>query len=946
MVPPAPRRSRAAPATPGHEPDAAEGAAPTPAPEEGGATRRGGRLELRLLGPPRMRFDGRDIELPQPKILALLAYLAITRRPCPREELTELLWGVGRGKNLRMALYNARRLPGADAYLDAGDPVALAAESDLAAFEDAVREGAFLRACAALGSPGGVLLAGSDGVAPAFDAWLEEQRRRVATDVHDATAGAAREAERRGDLAAALAHAHALADADPFDEAAQRLLMSLEHARGHTEAALWHFERLRRRLRDELGSEPAPETRALFRDIERGLHGAGERARRLTRPEEVAEGPERLLGREALVGEALGALEGGARVLLHGLGGIGKTAVAAAVTARWLASGRGTALWATAAGDDAEALADTLARALEPPTGRGGAPASRMLARATDKPRALRALLQEAAVALLVLDDARNPYVLARALEAVPEGVPVLVTARRRTPGLRRLAVERLAAPDADALLELHAGRALGEAGARLAARLGAHPFALRVAGARLAREATDADALLAELGAAPHTLRLPPELAGHGPQSVASLLEGSLEQISDAAFEAFLAAGALFAPSVTPALLGTLLRREEEAVEEALFELQSWALSERIAEPGSDIVRYRMHDLAYAFARHNRSLRPRSATRACLTYARHRTADLAALDAELPNLLGAAAEAAHRDDGDTLVDLVLALNVDGPYLSARGHSPRTLALLTQAADAARERGRSRDAHQLWTKLGNAQRELLADHEAALASYRHARALATELGDGDREAILTCLEGVTLHYLERPEADGVLARAEALAQRSGAAETRLHVLQNLGGVAGLRGDFAEAHRYSRAAVKAARALVEERGHERVGATLVYALLNLGEALRRLRRTEHAAAPLEEALTLATRLEHTLLQGFAWQALGELDLDDGDRDRGRDRLWRAAERYRSGHAGAELRKLLALLAAFDLQAPPASDDAAAGDTTAGDTTGEDTGGAAE
>src|SRR5882757_8647403 len=49
-------------------------------------------LELSLLGPPRVRFDGVDVKFERNKGLALLAYLAVTGQSLRRDELAALLW--------------------------------------------------------------------------------------------------------------------------------------------------------------------------------------------------------------------------------------------------------------------------------------------------------------------------------------------------------------------------------------------------------------------------------------------------------------------------------------------------------------------------------------------------------------------------------------------------------------------------------------------------------------------------------------------------------------------------------------------------------------------------------------------------------------------------------------------------------------------------------------
>ena len=49
-------------------------------------------LSLFLLGPPRLELDGEPVQIGRRKALALLIYLAITRRPHSRDALATLFW--------------------------------------------------------------------------------------------------------------------------------------------------------------------------------------------------------------------------------------------------------------------------------------------------------------------------------------------------------------------------------------------------------------------------------------------------------------------------------------------------------------------------------------------------------------------------------------------------------------------------------------------------------------------------------------------------------------------------------------------------------------------------------------------------------------------------------------------------------------------------------------
>jgi DNA-binding SARP family transcriptional activator len=78
-------------------------------------------LELKLFGHMELSGPGGRIDLANAKLSALLAYLALSgRRPSPREELTDLLWGSHfeeqARQNFRQALSRLRKLLGSDLF--------------------------------------------------------------------------------------------------------------------------------------------------------------------------------------------------------------------------------------------------------------------------------------------------------------------------------------------------------------------------------------------------------------------------------------------------------------------------------------------------------------------------------------------------------------------------------------------------------------------------------------------------------------------------------------------------------------------------------------------------------------------------------------------------------------------------------------------------------------
>lgn len=147
------------------------------------------RLSLTLLGGLQGRLDpGGALVLPTRKSQALLAYLALPPGHAhPRDKLAALLWGGIRDESarasLRQALFAVRKaLADTGALRQDADTLALDAAAvtvDVAAFEQAIKEGTpdALERAAALYR--GDLLDGLVVEEAAFEEWLLGERERL-----------------------------------------------------------------------------------------------------------------------------------------------------------------------------------------------------------------------------------------------------------------------------------------------------------------------------------------------------------------------------------------------------------------------------------------------------------------------------------------------------------------------------------------------------------------------------------------------------------------------------------------------------------------------------------------------------------------------------------------------------------------------------------------------
>jgi DNA-binding SARP family transcriptional activator len=339
-------------------------------------------VRIRLFGPARLERDGRSAAPPRAKALALLALLAAHDRPQPRERLLALLWPdsdeAAAHKNLRNLLWRLRAAIG---------PQVVEGEAELALGEGAwVDVRAFEAARRVLETPGAdaeaVLLAGEeaarlyggdllDGVAldeaADFELWLVGTRDRY------------REAYLGGLLALAAAYgaagrwaeagrvAQAGLAVDALNELLARALMEAQARLGDRAGALRQYDRLRAALDQDLGVAPLPETEALRAAILAGAlppapaaaapvrspavdaaeaadrapspssaAGAEDRAAAVTsRPQDWGEAPDTtgFVGRrDELATLRRWVVEERCRlVAVLGMGGIGKTSLAAAL---------------------------------------------------------------------------------------------------------------------------------------------------------------------------------------------------------------------------------------------------------------------------------------------------------------------------------------------------------------------------------------------------------------------------------------------------------------------------------------------------------------------------------------------------------------------------------------------------------------------------------------
>jgi DNA-binding SARP family transcriptional activator len=327
-----------------------------------------GTLSLRLLGGYEVQTGlGQSLAVPTRKAQGLLAYLALTPgQTHPRDKLATLLWAEASALSarnaLRQTLFVLRKALGSveDGMLVVtGNAVSLPAgnvETDVAAFERAVAAGTPAALEEAAGLYRGDLLAGLGVAEPVFEEWLMSERERLRELALETLARLLVHQRAAGDATSAVQSAFRLLALDPLQEAVHRALMRLYVQLGRRDAALRQYQECVELLHRELGVEPDPETKTLYRDILH-LRPAPSRAGPPTMVSPPPAAP--LIGRvrelsalDAALGQAWSGAGGVVAIL--GEAGIGKSRLLAELAAD--ARRRGGFVWLGRAHESEQAL--------------------------------------------------------------------------------------------------------------------------------------------------------------------------------------------------------------------------------------------------------------------------------------------------------------------------------------------------------------------------------------------------------------------------------------------------------------------------------------------------------------------------------------------------------------------------------------------------------------
>ncbi|GAA3437779.1 AfsR/SARP family transcriptional regulator [Kutzneria kofuensis] len=287
-----------------------------------------GSPRFRLLGPLQVLVDGREVAVSAAKHRTLLACLLLkANNPVATDEIIARLWDdrpppgaratvrayVMRLRNLLASPDTIRTTP--TGYLIRVEPnqLDLLRVRELVAEPDGVREAWALWRGPALADVPSDSLHHTEGPA------LEELRLHVLTRRVDLDLAEGRHVEVCAELVGAVSE-------HPLHERLAGQLMLALYRSGRAAEALAHYTELRRRLAEDLGTDPGPEIRRLHQQIltnDRALSlSSGPATARV--PRQLPATPRRFTGRT----RELAVLDGGGAFVISaigGVGGVGKT---------------------------------------------------------------------------------------------------------------------------------------------------------------------------------------------------------------------------------------------------------------------------------------------------------------------------------------------------------------------------------------------------------------------------------------------------------------------------------------------------------------------------------------------------------------------------------------------------------------------------------------------
>jgi len=883
-------------------------------------------VRVLLLGEVEVWASDRAFDVGLPRQQAVLAALLVAAtRPVPVATLIDQVWGDTPPASVRNVLYShvsrVRRMfreiaavtgdaPGQVRRRAAGYAVQIDTDVvDLHVFRRLVDEAADAKLAEpdrvaklreALDLWRGQPLAGvpGDWAASMRESW---QRERLEASLRWAGASL-----RVGEPQAVVAPLVDLVTEFPLVEPLEGLLMRALHAAGRDAEALARFAALRRRLIEQLGTEPGADLRRLHSSILRGdlLDEPAKEATRVRAPAQLPSDVDTFTGRASELSklDRLRSGRSGAATsvfVISGTAGVGKTALAV----RWAHHVRAEfpdgQLYANLRGYDPDDVVPP-AQALAGFLYALGVPGPEVPVEVDDRAARFRTEVSGRRM-LIVLDNAATEEQIRPLLPGTSTCL-VLVTSRDRLAGLtardgaRRFALDLLPLPDAVALQGALIGDrvdATPDAFATLAGQCARLPLALRVAAVRAAaRPETPLSDLVDEL--ADLRLRLDQLTTGDDPRTaVRAVLSWSYEALPDDAARTFRLLGLHPAADHDTMAAAALLDGD---LRTAYSQLDVLAAAHLIQPVGAD--RYTMHDLLRAYA-HDLAVAVESEE--------DRRAAVDRLQAHYLAYAAAAMDALYPGDRDSRPRVPAPRRAapaesgpaeSGPAEKGPAESgpaldgPAALAWLDaeRATMAAVHAAASTDSEYPVLLASTLARYLDVRGHHPDARLMHAHALATAERTGDKAAQVVAIMNLGVVALQQGSYDDAARQFEhglALCQQTMDSAGQAEAYRYLGVVAYRQGRFDAAIVHLEQSLSVQQLIDDPVGRART-------LVVLSNVQWQRGHYEAAAEGYRQALDLAQLAGERVVEGYALDNLGTIYQRLGHLDA-------AADHYRSALA---------------------------------------------
>jgi tetratricopeptide (TPR) repeat protein len=445
-----------------------------------------------------------------------------------------------------------------------------------------------------------------------------------------------------------------------------------------------------------------------------------------------------LFGRAAIFEECIGSLHSGLTetIVLQGMGGIGKSSLAAGLAWGLISYFSGGTIWLNAENATLIDLCDRIGRAYE----------DEQMVHIAERERPIyaRKLLNREKT-LVVLDNVNSRH-LVQIFQEECHPFNLIVTTRDRFARLGHLVeLDVLADDPAVALF-----RSISTADSKhnqdiqkLVRLLGGHPQALAIAATLCVEEDLTPAELTNMLASASKRIQIL-RLNSGTKDNIWATFDASYQSLNTNEKEVLRTLGGSWSKGATEELLGHVIEIEKEELSSALRSLVRHAL---ISSTRTHAIRmYHLHDLIYVYAQSRAqqeagnliSLQQRW-LQGTVTYAQQYTDEdnvehYNHLEVELENLLGATNWATDQKIWRDVDQIALALCAQSDMMSKRGYSRESVHLLEQALLAVRELGiRQHEALHLGM-LGSTYVDL-SDFARAAELLKQAVPISQEVGD-------------------------------------------------------------------------------------------------------------------------------------------------------------------------------------------------------------------